>query len=681
MEDKKPATNFEAIKDIKEKVLKNIYTLIHKTNRSNAVWKTFRHIQTDANVILDGYAACRDCLEICEYQYTKFWKLGQHKCHQQRIEFQAKSLERERLNKRRSTINPCPDYDTLPITAKLSLPSPTKKERKDEPTSTVTDSDSRITDTDTDQKIQIEENVFGEENLLFQLNNGTDRKRKVNKYEDIKKGLSTRCCQFIVNECVQPDLIYSDGFKELLLYFIRLGAQYGSNVDVNTLLPKRLEILDQINKTNETILTQLADDIRMNTEYGAAVSIVAYPGHNFITLNIHFIKENHIKNQFIGFIDYETTICAKDDIRTKVYQRLRSFGLSNTENVLFIVPSSDDTLSKIFGRAQLNCSYELMRQLLTDACRKSLDVHSIIEECKNLHLYLMKDEARDKFKYTPGGTDFEFSVINVINENWNTVNAVLLEKDMADTILLKKEQLEALVPLLAHFQKALNEMKSQKSATVHLVYMQIHILKKRCLPRDDDCDLIKKLKETLLDNIQNIWIAKLSNYHKMALFLFPPTNALLMFDEEERNAIKNRCCKEIIDFDNKTLIQMVTPFDVDAIVDDADRSEYLDMLSDILRVSHNNIASFHAAIDQEFDRYSRMFVPFTANFDVLQWWYFKRNELPLLNALCMKILAIPATIIPYNDSIDKLIKLKFNFFGDVNNYNNILFINSIQNQD
>lgn len=679
MEDKKPATNLEDVKDIKEKILKNIYTMIHKTNRSNAVWKTFRHIQTDANVILERYAACRDCMEVFEYQYTKFWKLSQHKCHQQRLELQAKSLERERLNKRRSTINPCPDYDTLPISAKLT-PSPTKKERKDEPTTTVTDS-SRIRDTDTEQKIQIEDNEICEENLLIQLNNSTDCKRNVNIYGDIKKSTLTRCCQFIVNECVQPDLIYSRGFKELLLYFIRLGAQYGSNVDVNTLLPKKLEILDQINKTNQTILSQLTDDIRMHTEYGAAVSIVAYPEHNFITLNIHFIKENYIRNQFIGFIDYETTICAKDDIRTKVYQRLRSFGLSNTENVLFIVPSSDNTLSKIFGRAQLNCSYELMRLLLTDACRKSLDVHSIIEECKNLHLYLMKDKAREKLKYTPGGMDFEFSVINVINENWNTVNDVLLEKEMADTILLKKEQLEALVPLLGHFQKALNEMKSQKTSTVHLVYMQIHILKKRCLPRDDDCELIRKLKETLLDNIQNIWIAKLSNYHKMALFLFPPTNGLLMFDEEERNAVKNRCGKEIIDFDNKNLIQMVTPFDVDAIVDDADRSEYLDMLSDILRVSHNNIASFNAAIDQEFERYSRMVVPFTANFDVLQWWYFKRNELPLLNALCMKILAIPATIIPSNDSIDKLIKLKFNFFGDVDNYNDILFINSIQSQD
>lgn len=691
--------NVPMLNEIRNMLQQKIYKIIPRVKAKSLVWEVFGYVQTDQSIVLSGFVACRECFYVMKYSKSHQSAMNRHKCYMMKNgivrtrrtkKYSVKSI---RLGTKMVFSKTIDDTKTqiktinLPATTTKTVTQPTKKLKIE---NLVNKSTERVTPLAASEvledltKLVSTPDIDGipnDDSLLVRRDDMIVVEELAASLDDnILSTTSEQCSQFIISECLSPDIVEGNGLKNIVKYFIRLGALYGSNIDVDSILPNRSSVLNLIDKSNKNFMLEAIQDMKSHTEYGAAASIGVCPtNNNYISLTIHYIRECTIRDLFIGVIDLQSKICSKEEIKTKVLQTLKNFDLKDSENMSFVC-EGDSMLVNAFGAAELKCSYNLLRQLITTACNKVPEIYAIIEECKQLQSYLINDNTQKNINYSLNIWDCDCFIVRFVNDNWNAISEIISQRAIADTLVVNKKHLEALAGFFSHIEKALTEMKTKKLATLHFVYMQIHILKKRSLAREGDSELITKLKINFLQNIQTVWIANLSNYHRMAVFLFPPTNGLLMFNEREKTAIKDQCLREIINFDSKTLIQKVTPFGVDNGPEDADRSEYFDMLSDILQESSSQESTFSVAVESEIEKYSKTTVQFTSHFDVLKWWDHKREEFPLLYALSSKILAIPATNLSSPEVFDKLIQLKSNYRNDMNDVNNILFLNSIQDE-
>lgn len=124
-------------------------------------------------------------------------------------------------------------------------------------------------------------------------------------------------------------------------------------------------------------------------------------------------------------------------------------------------------------------------------------------------------------------------------------------------------------------------------------------------------------------------------YHKIAHFLFPPTNKLKQFMESEKNIIKMECKKLMIFFAKN-------------ITDEHDNlpSTKISMLnSELLADFVDEPASWNCydKIEREIRLYENTDVDFYDDFNILQWWNSHKAEFPILYKVSCKLLAIPAS--------------------------------------
>lgn len=173
------------------------------------------------------------------------------------------------------------------------------------------------------------------------------------------------------------------------------------------------------------------------------------------------------------------------------------------------------------------------------------------------------------------------------------------------------KQVSAIIKLLEPFQESFKKLEEENYATLHLVIVHIHSLKKACAESSADLLIIKNVKAKLSGYLDTVVMANLTIHHKIALFLFAPANKLLHFNKNEKQCIKSEC-KRIME-----------SYIVDEPVIEEQRCSNSDIQMFFDFVLQDDNINAGDKIDSEIHMYE--------------------NEFPLLYKTSCKILAAPAT--------------------------------------
>lgn len=169
--------------------------------------------------------------------------------------------------------------------------------------------------------------------------------------------------------------------------------------------------------------------------------------------------------------------------------------------------------------------------------------------------------------------------------------------------------LRELVNFYRKFEDIFLKLQGSNYVTLYYVYSSIHFLKNFCQFVPEDSEPIRSLKTHILNGINDVWIPNLDMIHKVGLFLFPPTNQLKMFSQDEISEIHNFCIEETMLCNNES----------DSIEETSHQHQITDdcLFSGLINESNNT--TFEEKIKKEISKYSNLIVDYEQQFDVLNW--------------------------------------------------------------
>jgi len=133
----------------------------------------------------------------------------------------------------------------------------------------------------------------------------------------------------------------------------------------------------------------------------------------------------------------------------------------------------------------------------------------------------------------------------------------------------------------------------------------------------------------------------ITKYHMMAHFLFPPTNKLLQFRQEEREETIGSCqefMKRYCSSEYPERVEQILIKGEGELVRERDIEPVDDLFSDFVAVDCQE-----DRIAKEIREYQAIQMAYTEGFNVLEWWHSKREHFPLLFKTSCQILSVPAT--------------------------------------
>jgi len=246
----------------------------------------------------------------------------------------------------------------------------------------------------------------------------------------------------------------------------------------------------------------------------------------------------------------------------------------------------------------------------------------LLDKCKKL----VKDEMYN----------LESSIRNPILYYLDSVN----NHNFIDSpdIPINKIELKAIVSILQSFEETIMALEKENTPTMHMIIPHLHKLNKLCAYNDKDILIAKSFKNQLKTQLKIFGSEHITKYHRIALFLFPPTKKLLLFNELERKTTIKDCKAMMQQFyvDTESCRKRIK-IDV----------EYCDngIFSDFIEQSSSGDNKIDT-IDKEINEYVSRNITLSEEFNVLEWWKANQVTFPLLHKVSFKVLGTPASIIP-----------------------------------
>lgn len=291
---------------------------------------------------------------------------------------------------------------------------------------------------------------------------------------------------------------------------------------------------------------------------------------------------------------------------------------------------------------RISCINHLLNNVVEKSIKDTVEAEKLCEKCKKLVKYFKKSELNSALHTTlksfcPTRWNTIYYVLKSVGKNWLEINTLLQEKNDIHRIRdINLNSINAIVSILSHFEEASKKLEGEEYPTLHWVYIYVHRLKKVCLINENDIDIIKVFKEKLNYYLNEIVEKNLTIYHKISIFLFPPTNKLKQFSETEIMEIKTECKLLMRDYGEyvaETENEVPSTSNISA-----KNSELLQDFMEEAIFSNNN-----DAIEYEMRLYENTNVEFYDEFNVLKWWNSHKAEYPKLFRVSCRVLSTPAS--------------------------------------
>lgn len=284
-------------------------------------------------------------------------------------------------------------------------------------------------------------------------------------------------------------------------------------------------------------------------------------------------------------------------------------------------------------------------QLLNNVIEKGIKEVDEISELCNLSSKLVEyfkisgenSKLNSSLKsFCPSRWNTMFYLLESIENNWLEIRKFLKVKNELQRIEnINLSYVKGIVKALKPFEQASKIFEEEKYATLPLVYVYINGLIENCIAESDDMDVIKRFKYIIREHLETTVMSNLTILHKIALFLFPPANKLIQFNEVEKATLKSECA---------ALLQTYLENNDEGTSSQPSSSSNKIMIPSYFKnfvISASNINS-KDKISAEIEAYQNMNIPFEENFDAINWWHLHQLQFSLLYKLSCKILATPA---------------------------------------
>lgn len=335
------------------------------------------------------------------------------------------------------------------------------------------------------------------------------------------------------------------------------------------------------------------------------------------------------------------------------------------------------------------CINHLLHNVIEKSIKEIPEIIEICNICTKLVKYFKKSGINCSLQtslksYVCTRFNTIYYLLLSIERSWVEITNILREKNELQKISnINLSYIGALIEILSSFEESSKMLEGENYPTLHLTIVHIHRLKKICSVNSEDLEVIRNFKTKLSYFLDIIVLQNLTLNHKIALFLFPPTNKLIQLNEAEKNTIKDECKNLMQGYANEIPEQEAQVFErllneeLDCLVSDG-KDLFADFIQPVEIVNSND------KINNELLAYENVNVIFHEDFNVLQWWYLHQVEFPLLFKVSCKILAAPASSAASErifSSARMLISEKRCLIGsDPVLVNQIMFLNSNINQ-
>lgn len=442
------------------------------------------------------------------------------------------------------------------------------------------------------------------------------------------------------------------GFRKLAEKFIKIGARYGVDMDVNDLMPSPTAVSQSISQKAAEQKSEVKRKIEEFTRY-ATVSVDFWTDNNisrhFLSATLHYVRNFHVYTLALGVKSMDNTTTSNETTTQKKLMKLLSeFGIDDTTDLLFVVESRTNVEIGLEDRDTLKCSSSLFAQALDKAIQDTPHISEMFTACKAIEKYFRKSSEQTSLLKSEANTrcKSQYRLFKLIASNWQTVKTSLESINIAKTSTFS---LPALVDLLQKCEIIFNKLQEKHKPTLCYVIPSINRLKIICKATTDDSPQMKALKANLLLNLEEIWLKNINIWHKTAYFLYPPTNRA---QENNLNEIRDFCIKQMNVFGSTskddeesastTTTTSYCEYESADIANNPNTDDIDFFFPDIpkrCRLTNNKTNN----VEEEFRRYCLETVLIDANFDVCQWWRVNAPYYPLLSRLFSKISSIPAS--------------------------------------
>lgn len=462
------------------------------------------------------------------------------------------------------------------------------------------------------------------------------------------------CAKWLIEDCRLPRVVEGAGFRKLINIFIQFGARYGLDLDIDDFMPDSVTVCQYINQMadeKKLIFKSKLDELTRNA---CSVSIDLWPDNNlkkhFLNATLHFSKNYDLFEVNLGIASMDFSNTNKETIRNKLDSLLQDYGIDQCKNLIYISEPLTNIAEALEGTTRLNCSSYLFAQVLDTAIENTPELEEIIDVSQRIVNYFKKSSGETTLKF--GGVtrcQSKYDLFKLISENWTTVNAAwssALEGLEISPELIKSFQ--SLVDLCEKCELIFKRLQETHLPSLCFVIPCINRLKLICEATANDGPEIKILKDNLLKYLEEIWVSKITIWHKTAYFLYPPTN---QEQEKHLNEIKDFCIKQM-----KALTATTTPPEEDKEIPATASKTSGDGKGDSIKQARAEIDFFFPNIpkrsgtvnhinnaEDELRRYCREDVIIDENFDACEWWRSNSSSYPQLSRLFSQMLAIPAS--------------------------------------
>lgn len=367
----------------------------------------------------------------------------------------------------------------------------------------------------------------------------------------------------------------------------------------------------------------------------------------FLGITIHFItyEENRLKLHDRILCTRELHIEKKDGIyiRGKLIEYLTSFNLETLiENIVFVSDRGSNMIKAVEPYMSAHCFAHILHNTVVHMFST---VPGIVDDVKALVKY---------FKVTGLSSALDISLKSYIKTRWNTiyymmkstvdnwddiVSILTAKNEMHRMANIDKNTLEMLCDFVVIFEEATKEIEASKSPTLHLVIPWYFKLLKYMDFVGIDSAIVSNMKSAGRQYLKTNIAQHLSKYHKIAVFLYPSTKSLKMYDRQQRSVIvdsardlmnekfpvssndsRENTARNNDARQNVNISSALQMFQDDCFTDEDD-SDDID--------KYINMHNINSSDDSEFD--------------LLTWWVQHKTMLPRLFKLACFIYSIPAS--------------------------------------
>lgn len=404
--------------------------------------------------------------------------------------------------------------------------------------------------------------------------------------------------KWVVEDCRPFSSVSGSGFKEMVKFFIKIGATYGECVDVDDMLPDATTIARKCQKEADEKRAEISQELNKIVSSGG-VSITMdlwtdnYVKRTFLGVTLHFLKEYQMVDIILGLKSMDFQRSTFTNVLQKLQSLLNEFEIHNMESIKFVTDRGKNIVKALENNTRLNCSCHLFANVLDKSFEETNELANVITACKKIVKYFKKANLQHKLNTSlknPCQTRWNsnYTMCKSVLDNWIEVNTILNEANEHQRLQhININTLNVIVELCKNFEIVFKELQTCSSASLCFVLPSIHKVKTLCKPNITDMPSISVLKGNINRNVREIWENNLSIWHKVAFFLYPPALNLQL---EDLNEIKDFCILEIEKLSNNTAAPTSLPSNSD--------SPATSSLSNIDSPIHKNMFFFENLLQQ-----------------------------------------------------------------------------------